>query len=259
MAADAANGAPTVGGRPAWQKWALIGGVAILAYYLYTRYEANQANTAATGTSGSGTTTSPTVGSSSIDPTTGQPITSFAVDPNTGVPINPATGQDFGLTQIGSASSALGAWVTNAYAAATGNGVDATLANQTLYDYTNGNPLTTAEQGVLDTIFGKVGQAPGNLLPSGNGTVTTTTSSTAGITGAPGPNPGGVTEPALTAVQNFVNNVYKNIRAGTVKTPANEAIAENYVKSGAAYLPSGFTAPAGYQLNPSTRILTKAA
>ena len=63
----------------------------------------------------------------------------------------------------------------------------------------------------------------------------------------------------LSAVQTFVNNVYANIRKGTVKTPANQAIAEDYVKTGAASLPVGFNAPTGYTLNPSTRILTKKA
>jgi hypothetical protein len=53
---------------------------------------------------------------------------------------------------------------------------------------------------------------------------------------------------ALSAIQTFVNDVYKNIRAGTVKNPANERLAEADVKSGLAALPVGFTAPTGYTL-----------
>jgi hypothetical protein len=244
--ADTANGAPTAGGgRPAWQKWALIGGVALLAYYLYSKYQANQA---ANSTASGGASTPNIAGTQSLDPNTGQPLETYAIDPNTGLPINPSTGQDFGVSQLGSASAALGTWITNAYAAATSAGAAPGLTNQALYDYTNGNPLSNAEAGVINTIEGKIGLPPGGLYPF-EGTVAPATTS------APS------TSTTLSAIQQYVNTIYSEIhaRTGPKPTASQKALAEADVKSGKASLPSGFTAPAGYTLNPSTRILTKKA
>ena len=239
MANDAKLGPPQAGGPKPVVKYALIGGALILAYILYKRYAAG-ATTASSGTTD----------------TTSAPPTSFAVDPSTGVPINPTTGQDFG--QIASAAPSLSSWTSAAYNALLGQGADPGTSSNALYNYTNGLPLTVTQGGLIDKALGAVCMAPGDLLPFNPSDPIITPTPILGGSGQP-PQAPPVVAKLPNALQTFVNDVYANIHAGTVKNPANVKLAEADVKSGKAALPTGFTAPAGYVLNPSTRILTKKA
>jgi hypothetical protein len=65
-------------------------------------------------------------------------------------------------------------------------------------------------------------------------------------------------------MQQFVNSVYAYLHRGANYTgpkysTAQINLAKSDVLGGKASLPAGFTAPKGYVLNPTTRILTKAA
>lgn len=247
MANDTKLGPPQAGGPKPVVKYALVAGGLILAYILYKKYAGSSSSTLGSGTTGT------TTGTSSIDPNTGLPTSSYAVDPVTGVPINPSTGQDFG--QIGSASGSLSQWITSATTAGNTLGIDPGLVSQALYNYTNGLSLSNAQGGILDKIFGSVGAAPGNALPFNPAPASSTSTSTGSTAGTS-------TNKTISAVQQFVNNVYANMHNPlTAKNvnPANAALAEADVKKGLAALPVGYTAPAGYVLNPSTRILTKKA
>lgn len=238
MANDAKLGPPQAGGPSPVVKYALIAGGLIVAYILYSRYKSGN-------TLGAGTTA-----------TTSAPPTSFAVDPSTGVPINPTTGQDFG--QIASATPSLSQWTTAAYNALLAGGADAGASSNALYNYTNGLPLNTAQGGLIDKALGGVGMPPGDLLPFNPTLPQATATPILGGTVQP-PQAPPIVAKLPNALQTFVNDVYANIHAGTVKNPANVKIAEADVKAGKASLPVGFTAPSGYVLNPSTRLLTKKA
>lgn len=230
MANDPARGAPQPGGgQKPIVKYALIGGALILAYVLYSRYK-NGSSSLGTGTT---------------DTTTAPQGTSFAIDPNTGVPINPTTGQDFGA--IGSTGGTLASWTTSAYNALIGQGADPGAVSNALYNYTNGLPLTSAQGGLVDSALGLVGQAPGDLLPFNPAPAAATTTPATAPTTSP-----------VSAVQQFVNSIYAGIHAGgkLLPTAAQQKLAEADVKSGKAKLPQGFTAPKGFVLNPSTRLLS---
>lgn len=245
MADDAKYGKPTAGGggldwgNP-WVKYGTIAAGALLVYWLWKRRQGAAQNQlpAITGTDQA---------TPSIDPNTGLPTQSFAVNPVTGLPINPATGLDF--SQIGSASNSLGQWITAAYNAIVGAGASPTAADQALYDLMQGNTLTTTEQHLIDIAQKAAGAPPGGVWNTGNTTGTTT----------PPPPP---TAKPLSLMQQYVNAVYAYLHRNTktykgpIFTAAQIQLAKQDVKSGQAALPAGFTAPAGYTLNPTTRILT---
>lgn len=240
MAADRASGPPQAGGGPSpMVKYALIGGALIVAYILYSRYKGSGASASTISPSGLASTPGPY----QYDPSSGQ-----VIDTQTGLPVL--------TSQPTNGTNDLTNWVSAAFKAVVGAGVDPGAASGALYNYTNGNPLTAAQGGIIDKALGLVGMAPGDQLPFNPTPAPTPPGGTGTL---PPASPPGAIAKLPNAIQDFVNKVYANIHAGTVKTPANMTKAEAYVKSGQASLPQGFTAPKGYTLNPGTRILTKKA
>lgn len=186
----------------------------------------------------------PLSGSPVVDANTGLPVQGVAIDPNTGTPIDPATGLGY-LSGLGGggATNTLAGWITAAENGLKGLGYAPSLISQALYDYTNGNQLSTAEAGVIDKALGTVGYPP-NLLPffgpvpSGNV-----------------PNHPIVTTPKPTTIPQSLQNAADNLRRQVGKTAAKGAppkkIADTVLVSilkGRTKLPSGVVAPAGYKL-----------
>jgi hypothetical protein len=257
------NGPPQAGGGGALSripKPVLYGGGAIAAYVLYRVYKNHQASAAATAATATDAGT-PTDTSGSV-PGLGSLVGGLQGGTSAGSGGAPGLGIS---TSSGTTDSSLGGWIAAAENQFAALGVDPVAGQQALYNYVNGQPLTSQQTGILDQIFKQNGYPSSDLLPVfgtiPNPTPTVPTvpvSTTTGtvITSTSNPPSVGTTQgKALSVIQQFVNDVYKNIRAGTVKNPANQRIAEADVKSGLASLPVGFTAPTGYTLG-ANRFLT---
>jgi hypothetical protein len=252
------NGPPQAGGGGALSripKPVLYGGGALAAYILYRVYKSRQA-AAASGASSATDTGTPTDTSGSV-PGLGSLVGGLQGGTSVGSGGAPGLGIS---TASGTTDSSLAGWIAAAENQFSALGIDPVTGQQALFNYVNGQALTSQQTGILDQIFKQNGYPSSDLLPV-FGTIPNPTPTTP-VLGPPTTNtpplnsikpiPGSPANPpqakALTAIQTFVNDVYKNIRAGTVKNPANERIAEADVKSGLAALPVGFTAPTGYTL-----------
>jgi hypothetical protein len=287
---DAAYGAPQSGGggggikarldaNPAL-KWGLVVGAVLAAWWLWKKRQA-AASTAASGgglSAGTGTTVSPTS-------TDGSGQVSF--DPGTGVPIAGGGGGGTDMNQVGSPSSDLTKWTASAYQSLVNGGVDPLAADSALYNLLNDVPLSPGQRDILNKAFGGAGMPPGgpynvtdqpppdNPAPPGPGSDKdhppadlkgyTWVWTGAGWVPVPipvTPPPPGSPPPPLSLMQQFVNSVYAYLHRttgykGPTFTQAQITAATGDVKAGKATLPGGFSAPAGYILNPTTRILTR--
>lgn len=158
--------------------------------------------------------------SSATNTDTISPSVAPNIDPSTGGLIDPQTGLPY-LTSQGSAASStvtLQGWAAAAAAALKGAGYAPALIEQALYDFTNGNPLTNAEGGVIDKALGLVGQPP-NLLPF-FGT----------IPNPPGTPPKPTTTPSKGYTWTLVNNVWRQVRyAGQDPAKPKAAPKKGYV------------------------------
>jgi hypothetical protein len=255
----ATNGPPQAktGGLSAIPKPVLIGGAALAAFVLYRVWKSRQAAAAAGGASSATDTGTPTDTSGSV-PGLGSLVGGLQGGTSVGSGGAPGLGI---ATGSGTTDSGLAAWIAAAENQFSSLGIDPVTGQQALFNYVNGQALTQQQTGILDQIFKQNGYPSTDLLPV-FGTIPNPTPTTP-VLGPPttNPTPAPISKiidsksipptpqsNALSAIQTFVNDVYKNIRAGTVKNPANERIAEADVKSGLAALPVGFTAPTGYTL-----------
>jgi hypothetical protein len=251
------NGPPQAGGSPLSRipKPVLYGGAALVAFVLYRVYKSRQAAAASGGASSATDTGTPTDTSGSV-PGLGSLVGGLQGGSSVGAGGAPGLGI---ATGSGTTDSSLAAWIAAAENQFSALGVDPVTGQQALFNYVNGQALTSQQTGILDQIFKQNGYPSLDLLPVFGTIPNPTPVATAPPVTTPGASSTGkvidskTTAPtpqsnALSAIQTFVNDVYKNIRAGTVKNPANERIAEADVKSGLAALPVGFTAPAGYTL-----------
>jgi hypothetical protein len=264
----ATNGPPQAksGGLSSIPKPVLIGGAALAAFVLYRVWKSRQAAAAAGGASSATDTGTPTDTSGSV-PGLGSLVGGLQGGTSVGSGGAPGLGIS---TASGTTDSSLGGWIAAAENQFSALGIDPVTGQQALFNYVNGQALSQQQTGILDQIFKQNGYPSSDLLPV-FGTIpnpTPTLPVTPPAVGG-GQNGGTIgkiidsqsTRPpapqtaALSAIQQFVNDVYKNIHAGTVKNPANERLAEADVKSGLAALPVGFTAPTGYTLG-ANRFLT---
>jgi hypothetical protein len=262
----ATNGPPQAksGGLSAIPKPVLYGGAALAAFVLYRVYKSRQA-AAASGASSATDTGTPTDTSGSV-PGLGSLVGGLQGGTSAGAGGAPGLGIS---TASGTTDSSLGGWIAAAENQFSALGIDPVTGQQALFNYVNGQALSSQQTGILDQIFKQNGYPSSDLLPV-FGTIPNPTP-TLPVAAPPTTNPvpptvGKIIDSksirppapqtaALSAIQTFVNDVYKNIRAGTVKNPANERLAEADVKSGLAALPVGFTAPTGYTLG-ANRFLT---
>lgn len=119
--------------------WVIIGGVVAVAGFLYFRHR-SAASQAAIGTGTPG----------------------VATDPNTGLPIDPLTGLPYITNPTTPQTN--DTWATAAEQWAVTHGIGAALANQAIYDYLNGNSLSTQESDILNKILSGFGFPP-DILP----------------------------------------------------------------------------------------------
>lgn len=150
---DRAAGAPQAKGSGSGRQlfgmplWMVGGGVGIVVVILYLRRRSAAGNAgAASGALTGGATPV-------IDSATGG-----LIDPNTGLPYISSQ------TSSASGTQTLSGWITAAQAALKNSGYSPALIEQALYDFTNGNTLTTQEAGAINAALGQVGSPP-NLLP----------------------------------------------------------------------------------------------
>lgn len=255
MANDSAAGAPqkpgsgsgTIFGIPYLYVGAAGVGVVLLWFYLRNR-----------GSAAGGTSSGGAVSADSAPGLLGG--TSFSTDPNTGAPIDPTTGLPFLTSQGGAGTGTIDAWVKSVEGALTGLGYAPALISQALYDYTNGNPLSDQEAGVINAGLGKVGYPP-NLLPFFGNVPNLPPVMTGGpITGSvpPGTTPktpaqlkniaAHVASP-LSVIQNELNHLAPS-RIGVNGVSRSPSFAQAIV-SGTQKVPKGIAAPAGYKIGPN--------
>lgn len=169
---DQAGPAPEGKGIPLW---VMIGGAIAVALFLWNRNKSAGQNTS-TG--------------SALVP-------GVATDPNTGLPIDPLTGLPY-ITNPQqpptNESWALGAeqWLAK-------NGVSASLANQAIVDYLNGNTLNANESDALNKVLGGYGFPPTPIPFFGNPVVPKTTPTPAPKP-LPQPTPTPIPKPSLPKV-----------------------------------------------------------
>lgn len=252
MANDSAAGAPQkpgsgggIFGIPYLYVGAAGVGVVLLWFYLRNR------GSSAGGLSGGGA-----VSADSAPGLLGG--TSFATDPGTGLPIDPSTGLPYLTSQGGAGTGTLDAWVKSVEGALTGLGYAPALISQALYDYTNGNPLSDQESGVINAGLGKVGYPP-NLLPFfGNvpnlPTVTATPIQNGTVTGVPKTpaqlkNIAAHVPSPLAVIQNELNHLAPS-RIGVNGVSRAPSFAQAIV-AGTQKVPKGIAAPAGYVIGPN--------
>jgi hypothetical protein len=126
--------------------WVILGGVGVVVVFLYMRRK---------GGAGAAGTAAPLVPGVTTDPNTGLPV-----DPLTGLPYitNPTKPPDNNSWGLGAEQ-----WLST-------HGVSASLANQAIYDYLNGNLLNANESGAIDKVLAGYGFPP-NELPFGGAPV----------------------------------------------------------------------------------------
>jgi len=137
--------------------------------------------------------------------TTSPLVPAVATDPNTGLPIDPLTGLPY-ITNPGTATQTIAQWALSAYNALLAKGYSPALANQAIYDFTNGNPLTDAEAGAVNAALGQAGYPPIPLPFNGNLPVT------------PGNSPG---SPSTASEQTSINAL--NDLLGAIGAPGKPA------------------------------------
>lgn len=266
MANDAKYGEPTAGGGGGFASrtvmgmpmWVWIVGVGAVVIFVYYRRKGGGAllggASSTTDTGLTGPTSTDGTGAVSFDPSTGLPI-----DPSTGLPyLNMASSQ-------GSQSSIEG-WVASAEAAGKSLGLSPSAVNQALYDYTQGNALSAGEAGIIDKLLGKIGYPPDLLpffgpIPNPKPPVAkpphkrpTKPPTGGGPIPVPKKLPGGG---FTTFPPRPVTHPKPRTQTQLLPTPQAASFVRE-VLAGKAPLPKGLSTPAGYKINPKTRILTKA-
>lgn len=142
MAAGDQGGPAPEGGGKGIPMWVIIGGVVAVAGFLWFRSRS--------GTGGASANTS------ALQP-------GVVTDPNTGMPVDPLTGLPY-ISGSGGSAQTNDTWAVAAEQWAIKNGISAALANKSIYDYLNGNSLTTQESDILNKILSGFGFPP-NILP----------------------------------------------------------------------------------------------
>jgi hypothetical protein len=102
-------------------------------------------------------------------------VPGVVTDPNTGLPIDPLTGLPYLANPASPPTNE--SWFNGAAAWASHNGISPSLANQSLYDYINGQILNPNESSVIDKILGGYGYPPTPLPFGGNPVLPTPTPS----------------------------------------------------------------------------------
>lgn len=130
--------------------WMFAAGVVGIAAFLYFRHRSSSSGTSDALTGPIGGATTQTAGG--------------AVDPYSGQLIDPFTGQPYGSVGANTPQGqTLAGWITAAEKALITAGVSPAAIAQAIYDYTNGNQLTTQEAGIINKALGLVGFPPVNL------------------------------------------------------------------------------------------------
>src|SRR5215831_4310007 len=240
--------------------WVWVAGVGAAVLFIYFRHRNAGGGGGILGASSGSSTGSAAGGGGLSGPTSVDGSGQVSFDPGTGLPIDPSTGLPYlNGVSAGGTQSTISGWVTSAEQAGKTLGLSPSAVNQALYDYTNGNSLSNGESGIIDTLLGKVGYPP-DLLPF-NGQPPKPPEATPPIVKPPPPpSKGPLSGKPLSTMQQFVDAVYAYIHRGAnykgpIFTAAQVKLAEADVKGGKAWLPAGFTAPAGYTLDPVTRYL----
>lgn len=123
--------------------WVIIAAGGVLALYLYERRKSSAGS----------------VATSNLVPAT-------VTDPNTGLPVDPLTGLPYTTTPTSAPDN--NSWGLGAEQWLAQHGVSASLANQAIYDYLNGNLLNANESAAIDKVLGGFGFPPNELPFGGN-------------------------------------------------------------------------------------------
>jgi hypothetical protein len=183
-------------GAPVWV-WGVGGAGLLLVIILYMRSRSASASTAtAAGTAATAGTSLAYDDPNQIDPNTGETYAQEGYTTPSAVDAYLAGSTGGATAPVGLTPQGLPAPTTNTQWASlvadylVGLGDDPTLVTNALSDYTQGNPLSVAEQDIINTALEVFGQPPGGVIPI------TATPTTPVTTTPPATNPTSPTTPS---------------------------------------------------------------